>query len=310
VRTCRKQRLPGFSLIELLIATVILSALVVLLGSLLSTVGRAWTRGEQQTSEFQDGRAVLELIGRELAQAVISPNVQFIHDPSLSGIPQRANSDCIFWAAPTNSTVAGSLAEVGYYLSENYTNNSGADVFQLKRFFVPPNDATNYQIFTSPNQPSDTGAPWVSNFITNQNLSTTVANGVLAFWARCLDRNGDPIPWPPAGANAGGRFNSAAHFQPATAYPGPTASPSPAFKYTNAATTARANVLPTTVELAIVTLDPKTFARNPNIPPLPSQNSPDDFSNVRDTFNQQLVTNNIKTARTFTTRVRLLNGNQ
>jgi prepilin-type N-terminal cleavage/methylation domain-containing protein len=291
-----KDRQSGFSLAEILIATAILSTLLVLLTALLSGVNKAWTRGEQQAAQFQDGRAILELISRELGQAVISSTVQFVHDPNLNGAPQRGNSDCVFWVAPASVTANGSLSEIGYYLSDNY---------ELKRFYVPPSDATNYQIFSAPNQPTDTAAPWVTNFVTNQNLSTTVASGVLAFWARCLDRNGDPIPWLSnfAGSGGGGRFNSAARFQPALA--GQASS----FKYTSSSTN-RANLLPTFVELAIVTLDPQSFARNPSIPTLPAQTNETDLPNVRDTFNQQLINNNVKTARTFATRVRLVNADQ
>jgi prepilin-type N-terminal cleavage/methylation domain-containing protein len=284
----------AFTLIELLIAAAILSSLVLLLTALLSAINRVWVASEQRVSEFQDGRAILDLISRELSQAVMSPNLQFVHDPDLAGVSQRANSDCIFWQAPGPPTNSGNLSEIGYYLSDNY---------ELKRFFVPPTDATNFQIFTSPNQPTDLAAPWVTNFITKANLSTTVSSGVLAFWARCLDRNGDSIPWL---ATAPPRFNSAAHFQPAI--PGQTGAGS--FKYTNAASTARANLLPSAIELVVVTLDPQTFKRNPSIPAVPAESGPDNLTAVRDSFNQQLLLSNIKTARTFSTRVNLVNSGQ
>jgi type II secretory pathway pseudopilin PulG len=288
-----KQKIvDGFTLVELLISFGILAFLVILLASLVSGVSRAWTSGEQQVSEFQDGRAILELVGREVSQAAISPTLQFVQDPDLSGTAQRANSDCIFWQGPGQSTTSGNLSEIGYYLSDNY---------ELKRFYVAPSDTTNYQIFTPSNQPTDTTSPWLTKFVTNSNLSTAVTGGVLAFWARCLDINGEPIPWL---ATAPPRFNSAAHFQPAI--PGQLSS----FKYTNAANTARANLLPSTIELTIVTLDAQSFRRNPTIPALPAQSSPDDLPNVRDTFNQQLISNNVKNARTFATRVRLANGVQ
>lgn len=286
----KRQIQSGFTLIELLIGFAILSFLVILLASLVSGISRAWTAGERQVSEFQDGRAILELIGRELSQAAISPNLQFVHDPDLNGTPQRANSDCIFWQSPGASTNAGNLSEIGYYLGDNY---------ELKRFYVPPSDPTNYQIFTSPNQPTDTASPWLTKFVTKSSLSTTVTGGVLAFWARCLDVNGDAIPWL---ASAPPRFNSAAHFQPAI--PGQSNS----FKYTNAGSTVRANLLPSAVELVVITLDAQSFRRNPTIPGLPVENGPNDLPSVRDTFSQQLISNNVTTARTFATRIRLMNG--
>lgn len=288
----RREAASAFTLVELLLSTAILGLLAIVLTSLVGAVSRAWTAGEQQISKFQDGRAVLELISRELSHAVISPKLQFVQNPSFpGGVSQRANSDSIFWQAPVAETGAGNLAEVGYYLAADY---------QLRRFFVPPSDAANYQIFTSPNQPTASAAPWVTTFVSDA-VSTPVATGVLAFWVRSYDINGDLVPWLSSVAPGVGslKYNSAAHFQPAVAGR-PTS-----FKYTNPSSTAQAHLLPNAVELTIVTLDPQTFNRGPNIPPVPTASAPDQIPSARDAFNQSLIDNNIKTARTFTTRVHL-----
>jgi hypothetical protein len=284
----------GFTLAELLIATAILTFLVLVLTALLSGVNRAWVAGEQQVSEFQDGRAICELISRELSQAIISPNLQLVQNPSFpGGVNQRANSDSIFWQAPATSTGSGNIAEIGYYLTDNY---------ELRRFFVPPDNA-KYAIFT--NVPTDTSAPWITTTFSSVEFgaaSSVVSQGVLAFWVRCFDGNGDLIPWLSGAVPL--KFNSAAHFQPAI--PGQANS----FKYTNAATTARANLLPATVELTIVTLDPQTFRRNPTVPAQTAQSAPDDLPSVITTFSQRLISNNIKSAHAFTSRVRLVNAGQ
>ena len=285
----------AFTLVELLLATAILAIVAVVLTSVLSATSRAWTAGERQVSNFQDGRAILELMSRELSHAVISPNLQFVQNPVFpAGMSHRANSDSIFWQAPIASTAAGNLAELGYYLTAD---------FQLRRFFVPPTDAANYQIFATANRPTATGAPWVSSFIGSAE-TTPVATGVLAFWVRCFDINGDPIPW--LNSNVAGaatlKFNSAAHFQPAVARP----SPSPSFKYTNPSSTAQANLLPNAVELTIITLDQQTLRRpNLNVPAVTAASSADGVPAARDAFNAALIAANITTARTFTTRVHL-----
>jgi hypothetical protein len=100
------------------------------------------------------------------------------------------------------------------------------------------------------------------------------------------------------------KFNSAAHFQPAMF------GQATSFKYTNASTTVRANLLPATVELTIVTLDPTSFRRNPSIPVQNAQVSPDDLPNMTTAFSKALIANNIRNARTFSTRVNLVNSGQ
>lgn len=284
---CYLEGRKAFTLVEILVAMAILSVLVLLLASLLGGVNRAWISGEQQVQTFQDGRAIIELISRELAQAAISPNLQMVQNAKLTGISQRANADNLFWQANLNSTAAGSLTEIGYFLDSD---------FRLMRFVVPPTDASNYQIFSAP--PSDESAAWTDSAST-QSLTTVVSANVIAFWIRCFDGNGDPIPWlsdasPPA---APLRFNSAARFQPAI-----LGQPS-SFKYTSASTT-QANLLPGSIELTLVTIDSKTLTRSrAAVPAMPTVTSPTEIPDAIASFNQRLITNKISNAHTFSTRV-------
>ena len=289
----------AFTLVELLIAITILTLVVVLLASLLSGVSRAWISSEQQVETFQDGRAILEMISRELSQACISPTLQFVQNPTLSGATQRANSSSLFWQAGLTSTDKGNLCEIGYFLTEDTAQHT----FQLKRFFVPPTDTANYQIFANP--PNDSAALWATNFVATPSLNTVVSDGVVSFWIRCLDTNGDPIPWVAAAPPL--QFNSAAHFQPAV----PAPAPSPNFKYTNSSSTVQAHLLPAAVELTIVTIDSKTMQRSrASIPNLPVLAGPQDVPNATTAFNQSLIANKVQTARTFSIRVGMKNAAQ
>lgn len=135
----------AFTLVELLIAMTILSAIVLLTTSLLSGVSRAWISGEQQVETFQDGRAILEMISRELSQAVISPHHQFIQNPgSLASLltsptTQVTNSEGLFWQTASIPDPLGNVSEIGYYLTHRVDSNS-VEHFELRRFFVPPAD--------------------------------------------------------------------------------------------------------------------------------------------------------------------------
>lgn len=333
-----RYKLRAFTLVELLISIAILSLLVVLLANLLGGVSRAWTSGERQVQTFQDGRAALDLISRELAQAVISPRLQFIQnpgtlDPLLTGtVTQVANTEGVFWQAPLTSNAAGNLFETGYYLtfdSKAWTTRPEV-AYQLRRFSIapePPNPPVHlYKIFDAPptyNQNHILPA-WIDLGTTNlapprtdfEAKSSTIMAGVVALWFRCFDSNGDLIPWLSA-ADASTdpiRFNSTAHFQPAI--PGTPSS----FHYTNAASTSAAHRLPSAVEVTLITVDWQTLQRRPLIPKVPaavpnnypdvapSGFGPEDIPNAINWFNAQLVTNNVSTARTFSTRVTLKNS--
>lgn len=291
----------AFTLVELLVAMTVLSVLVVLISSLLSSVNKAWVAGEERVENYQTGRAILELIARELKSAVISPSLQFIQNPPM-GTPeqtpwfQRKNSSALFWQSALKSGPAGDIAEIGYYLDKD---------FRLHRFCVPP-DSTSYNVYGA--APSALTAPWVSNFdpVAQPTLFSTVADGILGLWIRCMDQNGDAIPWYQAAIP----YNSAASFQPAIA--GQFSS----FKYTNAATTAQAHLLPYSVEITVITLDAKTLQRAgvgaiPGMPPdatdpsSPTVAGPSDIPEAIRYFEQKLISKNIKSARTFSTSVRI-----
>jgi prepilin-type N-terminal cleavage/methylation domain-containing protein len=305
----------AFTLVEVLIAMVILAFLLVLVTSFLGAVSGAWNSGEQQVGTFQDGRAILDVIGRDLSQAAISPSLQLVTDPAITDSSgnsmTRTNSNSIFWQAPLNYRVSGSaapltnLCEVGYYIDPSYN---------LKRFFVPPSDTTNYKIFaTSPSSASP--VTWVTNYARNSGVTNTIATGVVALWIRCLDCNGDLIPWAGNNGTGGGTdttilFNSAAHFQPAIL------GTATSFKYT-LSSTAQAHILPNAVELTLVMVDDKTLRKGLTIPGMPHDsadpsspfmNGPADVPNAVAYFNNKLIKNHVSSARTFTAQIAIPNS--
>lgn len=326
--------LLGFSLVEVLIAITILSFLVVLLSLLVSGVSRAWTSGDQQAETFQNGRAILDLISRDLSQAVISPRLQCIQNPGsldtlLTGsTTQVVNSDAIFLQTISSSDPLGNVNEVGYYLTHR-TDSAGNDHFELKRLFVPPTDPSQpagtiqpnpaYHIYDSPSpvvyntSATSIMPPWINLNGTTfsgstrkdfEYFSSTVSDGVIGLWIRCLDGNGDPIPWLSGadGNTAPIKFNSTAHFQPSI--PGQAAS----FKYTSPTTTAQASLLPPVAEITVITLDSRAFGRRPAIPSIPASANPAEVPAKITAMNQSLLGQKITSARIFSGKVILKNA--
>jgi len=259
------------------------------------------------------------------------------------------------------------MNETGYYLTQVVTAGLPTK-YELVRFNIAPNSTATsqtansnhgansslYWILDPPTAyspiisdayswPEYSDAPWVTtlsaaNF---QASCSVVSDGVIAFWVRCLDKNGDAIPWlyqsslysaaSPAVTTL--KFNSAAAFIPAIlgSHTNLVTSDPTSFAFTsppngisvldtagstlnNSVTgTVAANRLPSAVELTIVTLDSRTLARNPTIPAIPTPPATGgaaDIPNEIQTFMNSLVTNNIKTAKAFSTTIRLVNGTE
>src|SRR4051812_8132428 len=70
-------RAGAFTLIEVLVATVILSMVVVFLGSMFSTVEGSLTELTSSARKRQDARTVLANISQELRQAVVPVTFSF-----------------------------------------------------------------------------------------------------------------------------------------------------------------------------------------------------------------------------------------
>ena len=308
----------GFTLIELLVAMSIFSLLLVVLLLMVGEVNRAWVAGERRVESFQNGRAVLELLARELSQASISDKLQFVQDPNLSAnVPTLApNSSSMFWQAPLTSTPKGNLCVVGYFLTRVDPVGISPGQYQLRRLLVSPDNTNSYyKIFNA--APNATNTPWLESLAADAfketgeagvsaPSSSVVSDGILGLWARCLDVNGNPIPWLSGSGTANGdaaaaplKFNSAAYFQPAS--PGSTNR----IRYSDKASTLPAHRLPHAVELTLVTLDSRALKRNPVIPQIETATTPDQIPSKIEKFLGDIRANGIDSARVFSTTVRL-----
>jgi hypothetical protein len=90
---------------ELMVSMAILGLIMVVLFSIFEEVNKAWLNGENRVETFTQARAILDLMSREISQAVATPNVQFYGD-----------SQKIYFVAPVNTAPANKadLCEVGY----------------------------------------------------------------------------------------------------------------------------------------------------------------------------------------------------
>ncbi|MEA3209583.1 MAG: hypothetical protein QOE70_2640 [Chthoniobacter sp.] len=187
-----------------MVATAVLSMLVVMLVGMLNRTGAAWTAGQAQIDRRQSARALADSITQELRTALLplnpadSGSLQLVVNPPALADTLR-NPDSIFWQAPiaTNRS-RGDVAEVGYFLEWDATGPNGPRP-HLCRFFVNPTDTANYLIYQTP-------AAWLSDSIIKTVAPATrptayrglFAENVIGLWVRCYeqDKSGNLVPLP------------------------------------------------------------------------------------------------------------------
>ncbi len=319
---------------EVTVSVALLTFLMLMLAQMTDTTSRVWRQGASRVEAYQSARASLEGLGRELAPALVDSRMQFAVGPgdllTTAGAHNVApGSPAVLWMAPLGTE--GSLRCVGYYL---YRDDS-LKFYRLKRIFIGPTDSSGSPSpfypqmvdLTNPSDPSVEPTPtdaswftraWNANAFNEEDPANTeavvssFADGVIAFWVQPLDTLDNPIPavcnssiHPPSALY----FNSAAYFESAT---------STAFdngqSFTYLAKTGqslKANRTPAAIAITVVVIDSATLARGVSIPQQGNLYDANGALNVTasvQAFTDALQQNKIFNARTFCTRIKLVNG--
>ncbi|XHR27701.1 MAG: prepilin-type N-terminal cleavage/methylation domain-containing protein [Chthoniobacteraceae bacterium] len=245
-------RMAGFTLVEVLISTVVLAMVVVLLSHVLTNVSGIWQRGQAQVERCEGGRAILDYMAKELQAAQVPVDrsgnayLQFVVNPSGLSSGDKP-CDQIFWQAPlaTDQTL-GDLAEIGYFVK--WTADRQNPRAQLCRFFVNPTTADgnanpNFKIYQSP-------AAWLSKSILDavcpadsqdkdNPYEGLFVENVVALWISCIDPIGNVIT-----TSSNGESFSGHSFDSRRGY-----------KYKDAKGKWQSSVLPAAIDVSFVLVD-------------------------------------------------------
>ena len=334
---------PGagaFTLIELLLSMALLSILLIVLTSFTDAAHRVWRDSQTRTETFQSARTTLELLSREITPAVVDTRTQFVIAPGslLSTVGARnvaPNSPTVLWMAPLGPN--GDMRCVGYYLYRDEAKK----FHRLKRIFISPNlpsangtgvgppspyfpqsvnltDPRDSRLRTSPINADWFTRNWEAKAFDEENpnnndvVVSTASDGIVAFWIQPLDLLGNPISTVKDDPNHPGSellYNSAAYFQVATTtkFDG-----GKSFSYlTQTEQAMKGNRVPAAVDITVVTLDSVTLDKGYTLP-FQTNVYESRVLNVEKSvrrFEDDLRAINIHSARTFTTRAKLVNGN-
>ena len=148
----------------------ILGLIMVMLFSIFEQINKAWLQSENRVETFTQARAILDLMSRELSQAVVSPKITFY----------GKDANDVYFIAPVNTTTnVADLCEVGYVFDPN--------LFTLTRCLTL-SDNTRWDFYASP-------AAWWRTFDTTKDAVLATATNILNLSFQYLDINGNAIPY-------------------------------------------------------------------------------------------------------------------
>lgn len=194
----------GFTLIEVLVATVVMIILVGLVIQITSQVLNVWNRSSGRLSANAEARIAMELLTQDLESAILRNNGQQwlrVEGPLATASQYNGQTVSLKLFAPAldrDKSVSGDICAIGYrlaYQSSYDTAGSGNQVFALYRNIERPDDTFNNVMgvgSTSP-QLSLTGSIWDDSHITrtvNYLASNIVDFKVIVYLSD--DPNGDP----------------------------------------------------------------------------------------------------------------------
>jgi len=190
----------AFTLIEIMVATVIMVVLVGLVIQITSEVLKVWSRSSGKLSANAEARIAMDLITQDLETAIFRNNGQqwLRVDAPLPGGGQYTGQTVglkLFSPAldrPKEATsgaeIPGDICAIGYRLSYKRSYTSGPDMYALYRMIVDPQTTFNNYMGT----PSDSSSPqlslngglWADSLITNDTnylVSNIVGFKVLVY---------------------------------------------------------------------------------------------------------------------------------
>jgi prepilin-type N-terminal cleavage/methylation domain-containing protein len=186
----------GFTLIELLAGLAILSIIVVFLGKIFATSTDAFSVGTSTSETATEARAVMDLITRELSEAVADELLTFkLQTDDFQTYGPVYKSDKLYFAVMSQrpeQNVKRNGKEVIYYVTTMKDPND-ADIpnrYRLMRAGGPNYTKSYYQLYEYPNKdwtslsPGDFGGGNID----------VVAENIITFKVTTYDENLTPVP--------------------------------------------------------------------------------------------------------------------
>ncbi|MDO9464231.1 MAG: prepilin-type N-terminal cleavage/methylation domain-containing protein [bacterium] len=148
----------AFTLIEIMITTAVLALLITGIYSIFKGGTDSWTKGNVRMERYQNARAILEMMSREISCAMVNEARKIYMlgvDKSESGKVKddvRSTADELFFIAPvypmsdikdSSNTTKSDMCELGYWVKDDTELIKHRQVSNLDFIFQSDIDATN-----------------------------------------------------------------------------------------------------------------------------------------------------------------------
>lgn len=189
-----KGGLPGFTLLELLVAMAVLAILVLLLMNMVDSATQLWRINENRVEGFREPRAALGIVAKDLKTAMAGTNTNFfrLKDSTYSpaGATLGTNAAHVFFlsAMPKGaqwSTNASSnrsdVCQVGYFVGYGKTSvssNAPVNTLNLYRYFLSSDDT--YALLENTNS-STYPFPPASTLVLSERNVELLARNIVSF---------------------------------------------------------------------------------------------------------------------------------
>lgn len=189
--TSRKKRRSAFTLIEIMVATVIMIVLVGLVIQITSEVLKVWNRSSGKLSANAEARIAMDLLTQDLETAVFRNNglrwleakqVEF-EDP-LTGTGYMTTELKLFSPALDRSEGAGDICGIAYLLDyRNPIDGTESDdrTFVLYRNLIEPEDTFNDLMGTGNQEEFDNAAYWEPDAIRGVDGTNYLVSNIVDF---------------------------------------------------------------------------------------------------------------------------------
>jgi prepilin-type N-terminal cleavage/methylation domain-containing protein len=200
--TTDRTKARAFSLLELLVAMVVLSVLIVLMLNMVDNATKLWRQTENSVDAYREARAAIGTMARDFQFATVGTNYSWIKFNLNSGAANTSFGSNAFFltALPSNAQRQDSrsdICEVGYFLALDRTAASTNRTLNLYRYFRSSDQTYSNLQASTPFTAVATGATGeeiVARNIVGLSITPVSTNAVGAWTAGYTPTTNAPLP--------------------------------------------------------------------------------------------------------------------